>query len=235
MSKTEAKKQTKGDLKPSPFIESISGEIRTLNTFADTNDKVTGARGQIKLTADSIKAIESLGFKVEEDTAIYKITYEKISEWTGAEELQISDIATMGSIYITTYKGNVQDWKGLLYLSLCANGLVEVKKGERKTNGKFRPKSFFKPKSTPQQPSQEQPKKRIEPITKPKIVGTDMQLLETLLAKIDQAQEALKKLESIATVGDVVSINSKDFHKLSTDVTLSYNRMYSTILHILGG
>lgn len=232
MSKTEAKKQTKGDPKPSPFVESITGTIKTLNLLKDNNDQVIGVRGRIVLSADSIQAIESKGFKVNGDTAIYKLTYEKISSWVGSEAVQINDEVTFGSVFINNYKGKVQDWKDHLYLSLCADGFVEVVEGERLTNGKFKSKKFMRPtnqQSTPGTTS----KPPASTSSVPKVVGTDEQLFNALVGNIEQAEEALKRLKSISTVGKILNIDYRNFHKLSTDVTLSLNRMFSTILHIL--
>lgn len=214
------------------FLVKVTGEVRTLNLLKDGDD-IKGVRGKILLTPESVKAIEETGFAMKDETAIYKLTYNKIAEWKGTSEIQIGDTIDFGSVSIHSYKGNVQDWKGLPYLSLCVYGLIEIHEGERKSNGKFRPKSFFKPSSAKQQPCQKQTMTKANPISKPKVIGTDKQLFKTLLTEINQAREALKRLESITTVSDVLSINSKDFHKLSTNVTLTYNRMYSTILHIL--
>ncbi len=188
----------------------------------------------MSLTPESVEAIKELGFTLDTDRVIYKIVNEKLSNWEGEEAFQKGDVLTFGSAHITAYKGKIVDWNGLLYTSLCRSGFVKVVAGERKTSGKFSAKEYRNPllKTAAKEKPVTETKPELQQLAKT-FVTTDYRLFETLITGIEQAEEALGELKKIVRAGEVLAIPEREFHHHSTKVSLSYHRMFSTILHIL--
>ena len=224
---SEAKSKGKGTNNSKPFADELTGIIQTVNLFKDESEQVTGTRGQMNLSEKSIELIKGLGFALESDRVIYKITQEKLGIWEGENAFQRGDKISFGSAHITTYKGKIVDWKGLLYTSLCRSGFVKVVTGERKTSGKFKPKVYRNPLKTEakEKPETRQPAKAS--------IATNDRLFETLTTGIEQAEEALSELKKIVSAGEILAIPEREFHHHSTKVSLAYHRMFSTILIIL--
>ncbi|MHA1447688.1 MAG: hypothetical protein ACTSSN_13420, partial [Candidatus Heimdallarchaeaceae archaeon] len=85
---SEVKSKGKGINNPKPFADELTGIIQTVNLFKDENEQVTGTRGQMSLTPESIELIKGLGFTLEDERIIYKITQEKVAKWEGENAFQ---------------------------------------------------------------------------------------------------------------------------------------------------